>query len=290
MIPWSNDFDKEFLDKIKELNKEEWYEELFPKSNNIDLGEKIIQYVTDKINFLKTHEDAKKRYDLSKKLFEKLEKEKPYLDHIFEKHMDDGYEEMQRLEGGSKKIMNDFKNVNNINDNVERMEILCRMYAYQYERACNMFFKPIVEKITSKKIQQCYNCINVIRKYEPDMEFILKYFLNKIRNSINHNGYYFDKEKNKVIFKDNDDMIELTLEELENGCRMQIVNQVCMSTAEESMKIQILKVGQYDMKKIQKYCNILKIDYDKLLKYSYARGYSVFEICWRLEQKMKYHL
>lgn len=284
----SMEFAKEFVARIKELNKEEFYEELFPKLENIDFGKNIIQYTEDRIKFLQSNEDSKKRYEISKKIFEKLNEKNSYIDQIFEKNVDDNFEETRRIEGGSKKIMEDFDNIGTIDDEEVKMEILCRMYAYEYERVCNMIFKPLAEKITGNKIKQCQNCIVEIKKFEPEMELILKYFLNKIRNSINHNGYYFDKEKNKIIFKDREEVLELPLEELEIGCRMQIVNEVCMTTAEESLKIPFLKAAQSDMKKIQRYCDILKIDYDKLLRYTHAKGYSIFEMCWKLEQKLNY--
>lgn len=282
-----NELLKEFAEKVKQWSKEEFYTELFPKSDNIDDGSKFIQIIEEKISLVCKNPDSKKKYDIMKNLFQTFGDKDWYNEKIYAYNFDDEYVEMQKLVGGSEKIHNDFQSWRNAKNDDEKMEILCRMYTYQYERMCNMYIKPIAKAISGKSISQCAICLDKIIKYDPNTKLVFQPYVNKIRNSISHNGYYFDKEKNKIIFENDDETIEMDFEELEDGCQLQVINEVCISTAEESLKIPLLKTAQVDMRKIKTYCKILELDYDQLMSYYLPKGYSVFEICWKLEQKLK---
>lgn len=283
----ANEISNEFFDKVKEWSKKEFLTELFPKSDNIEDGDKFVKMIEEKISQVCKHPDTKKKFEIMKNLFQNIGYGNGYDDKNDPYDFEHEYAEFQKLVGGSEKIFDDFQNWKNAKDNVEKMEILCRMYVYQYERVCNMYLKSITKAISGKTISKCAICIEKIIKHYPDTKLVFQPYINKIRNSISHNGYYFDNEKNKIIFENNDNPIEMTLEELENGCKLQVINEVCISAADESMKLPILKMAYVDMKKIKKYCQILQIDYDQLMVYNIQKGYSVFEICWKLEQKLR---
>jgi len=162
------------------------------------------------------------------------------------------------------------------------------MYAYSYEDACKSFFKLYARIIEGKKVDSCGAYINLILDYEPEMQFILQYFMPQIRNSINHNDQYYDHENKLMVFPDREkEPIKITMDNLRTGCSMQIVNKVCLSAAEDSKRLDTGKLAQHYYEKTEEYCKILQVDFKQVLKMCLATGMNLLQVHNILERKIK---
>jgi len=144
----------------------------------------------------------------------------------------------------------------------KKIDAICKFYFFSYERACRFFFKPLASVIAKKKIDACGTCINKIKEYYPDMEFVLDPFIPQIRNSIGHLDYYYDPKKKLLFFEDGDKSpISLPVEQLRIRCSLAIASEVSMNAADRKLNLSQIKAVQQIFKKTEEYCRIVGIDF-----------------------------
>jgi hypothetical protein len=163
--------------------------------------------------------------------------------------------------------------------------VLCHAYAYQFERFCKKYLKPLASIISKIKITKCGIAIKKIVEYDKNTEDVIKTCLiPQIRNSIDHTDYYFDKQKMVIVFDDeNKTPLELSIEEMKRLIHLTMENEMCFSTAEFIIKEPLLKAIVVDTEKVLQLCNSKGIDFNNLLEYFLNKGYSIFEIRRALE-------
>lgn len=280
----------EVLDKLrsnyKNLNEDEFNYELIvgSASDSLRILNKTME---DEIQIVNNHPDSKKRFEIITKFLTRLESEKSFdigKENIPEHDFLETKKSIQNLDIP----FENYKKFGDSNDIEKAKDALCKMYAFNYEDVCKYFFKLYARIISGKKIESCSTCIDIIKKYEPDMEFILQYFIPQIRNSIHHNDAYYDHTDKVVIFPDREKKpIGITIDHLRVGCSMQIVNKVCMSAVEDSKRLAAGKVAQYYHEKTEEYCKILQVDFKQVLKMCLATGMNLLQVHNVLERKIK---
>ena len=101
---------------------------------------------------------------------------------------------------GSKSQLESTKNLSELKDKNNKIQSICELYANSYERACRLYFKPLAQAISGRKINACALCIQTIKDYYPESDFVLHPFIPQIRNSIDHVDYYKKPKENLVVF------------------------------------------------------------------------------------------
>ena len=280
----------EVLDKIrnnyKTLDEGEFNYELI-----LGLAADSFKYLNPKIEknieFLNGHPDSKKRFEIMTKFLDRLESEKSFSIRS-EDEPERAFLEAKKALQNMEIPFENYKKFGDSNDIEKAKEALCKMYAFNYEDVCKYFFKLYARIISGKKIESCPTCIDIIKKYEPDMEFILQYFIPQIRNSIHHNDAYYDHTDKVVIFPDREKKpIGITIDHLRVGCSMQIVNKVCMSTVEDSKRLETGKVARHYYEKTEEFCKILQIEFKQVLKLCLKTGMNLLQVHNVLERKVK---
>lgn len=279
--------EQEVLDKLMKnyrgLSEDEFnYAILTSPNKDFEL---LLQRIDNQIDLVNSHPDSKKRYEIATNFFKKL-----YSDNLFEtyyeiKSASDFINVKKVLQGGDYlKTIREFDNLKGEQD----AKRLCELYAFSYERACRLYFKPLAQTITKKKIENCGQCIQKIIEYYPDMEFVLYPFINKIRNSISHAGYYYDPKKELIVFEDQDEeKIELTIENLKALCMFEVASDLGISTADQALKLPISKAAQYYYGKIEEYCKLLQIDFNEVVVNWASQGYKLVGLYVVLESLMQ---
>lgn len=271
-----NEKEKQILDKIekniKELSEGEFNYELICKGSSNKDFDILIEYIEKQINFVNDHQDSKKRFEIAKGFLEKLDSDSLYNSYKSKKSKE-GFADAKKVSQGSKTYYENVKKYENSSDKDKEIDSLCKMFAYSYERACRLYFKPLAHVITGKKINSCSDCIEKIIEYYPDMEFVLQPFISHIRNSIDHVDYYYKPKENIITFEDRyKPPIHLTIEILRNLCMFQMVSDVCISTADYAVNLPLMKTSQYYFNKVEEYCKILQIDFDSIVTYWASKG------------------
>lgn len=252
-----------FIDCYKNLNEGEFnYEVLCGSIENKDM-DVLIKRIENQIKFVQQYSDSKKRFDIMQKFFKKMEADK-LIDFGVNNKQDNDFIDSKKVIQSSEIPFKNFKKYRNTKELDLAIETTCKMYANGYERCCRLFFKRFAERITQKTINSCGTCINEIIKYDPNTAFVLEPFNSQIRNSIDHGDYFYDKEHEVLVFDDREKRpIWISIEQLQIHCNFQIYSEVCIASAEFSLKMPLWKTVQYYFNKLEEYCKILQLDYKK---------------------------
>ncbi len=280
----------EVLDKIrnnyKTLDEDNFNYELILGSSSESL--KLLNASIEKeLEIVNSHPDSQKRFEIITKFLDRLESEKSF--DISKANVPE-HDFLETKKGVQNLVIpfENYKKFGDSNDMELAVDALCKMYAHSYEDACKSYFKLYARIITGKKIDSCGTCINIILEYEPEMQFVLQYFMSQIRNSIDHNDQYYDYENKLMVFPDREkESIKIPIEHLRTGCSMQIVNKVCLSAAEDSKRLDAGKVSLYYYEKTEEYCKILQIDFKQVLKLCLKTGMNLLRVHNVLERKIK---
>jgi len=273
---------------LDDLSKEDYEKALFPTRSNWSDFEKLVDWLRWKRSIVNQHEDSKKKCEIMINFFSKLEADHLY-DPVFEDLIgEDHFEETKKINISTEITMDNFRSGIESPDIKRKLDSICRMYAVTYERTCKLHFKPLAARILKKEVNSCGLAIQQIKAYDSATELVLDPFIPQVRNSIDHTDWYYDKQRDLVIFEDRDKPpLGFTVSEFQNLSHFAMISDVCISAARDSFKEPLWKAIIVDSKKVVKYCDILGIDHDALLEKYLLRGYSLFEVLWRLEQKLK---
>lgn len=244
------------------------------------------------IAFVNSTPDSKKRFDITTNLLNKLENEKSF--NITYEIPENSFLSSKKSIQNMDSILVHFDKFRDLSEmeleqNAEpSKDALCKTYAFLFEDVCKSFFKLFTRIIKDKKIPECAVCIDVINKYEPAMSFITGDFRPNIRNSINHEDSYYDYSNNVVVFSDRDKTpIRITLSDLRQGCRMLMLNQVCMDAACNNKRIPVLNTCEYYFQKTEEYCKLLQINFKHVLRYALEKGWNLLVVYNILEKKIQ---
>jgi len=276
------------LEKItKDLPHEEFNYEILSGAINNDEFDILIEHFENQIKLVNKHPDSKKRFQIMEEFFNKLENDNLYDSYEIIKSKN-GFYDAKKVMQGSKIHAERFKKPKNLEFSDENIDSLCKIYAHAYERACRLYFKPLAEAITKKKIQACGDCINRILEYYPEINFVLEPFVPHIRNSIDHVDYYPKSDKKLIVFEDRDKpAIEITVEQLDTICMLQVASDLSISTADHARKMPLYKTCQYYFKKTEEYCKILGIDFGKITIAWVSKGRNILGLHNALEKLIK---
>lgn len=261
--------EKEILENleknIKELSEGRFNFEVIagPSANKeFDI---LIECVEKQIDFVNQHPDSKKRFNIMMNFLNKLDSDKLYDSyHTIEEKS--GFYNAKKISQAGRVYHENAEKFENSLDIGKEIDALCKLYAYAYERACRMYFKPLAQAITKKKIDSCGSCIEKISEYYPDIEFVLQPFIPHIRNSIDHVDFYYDTTEKMIIFEDRDKpQIKMLISQLRVICTLQTVSDVCMATANFAFELPSYKTSQFYFNKTEEYCKVLNIDFDKAI-------------------------
>ena len=282
---------KKVIEKISKIidkgTQLEFEAEMFPTQEGMIQFEELTKILQNKITLASKFHNTRKKFEIMKKFFQKLMDEKLY-DPRFDKLHDNAFLTTKKIGRGRelfRKLAKDWES----NESPELVDDLCTAYADQYERTCKRYLKPLAEKIIKKKQNKCSICIQIISKYDENTKSVLETFVPQIRNSVDHKDYFFDEKKKVIVFEDeNKPPLEISIRKLKGLIHFSMENEMCISSAEDSIKIPLWKAIIADSRKALKLCKILDVNYDNLLSYYIKRGYSIFEITWSLEQLVKH--
>lgn len=284
------DRDKEVFEKLHKLTKEssegEYNYNLLTGGISNEEYDVLIEYMENEIKFVNEHPDSKKRFDIIKKFFEKLESENYY--HLFKKLTRDSCLLDAKKVSNGKLHTENLRKYENAPDSEEKIDAVCKFYVHAYERFCRLFLKPLAQVITNQKIDACGKCIDEIIKFDPDMEFVLEPFIPHIRNSIDHLDYYYDPKTKLLVFHDRDKPpIMTSVEQIRIRTTLQAASEVSMSAADHALNLDSYKLAQHYFKKTEEYCNILQIDFKKIVITWVSEGRNVLSLHNALEQIIK---
>ncbi len=243
------------------------------------------------MRLVNNHPDSKKRFDIITNFLDRLEKEKSFdfTNKIFEDDFLSAKQDIQNMDPIFRNF-DKFAEVQNseLEKNTdESKDTLCKTYAFLFEKTCKSYFKLFAEIIKGKKIPECAICIDIINKYEPAMNFITHCFVPQIRNSIKHEDAYYDHNNHVVIFPNRKkNPISMALSDLRQGCRMIMVNEVCIEAASNNKSILDAKVSEYYYQKTEEYCKLLQLDFKNVLRYTMIKGANLLYIYTILEKKI----
>jgi len=273
---------------IKELSEGEFNYELICKSSSNKDFDILIEYIEKQIKFVNDLQDSKKRFEIVKSFLEKLDSDNLYNSYKTKK-LKEGFADAKKVSQGSKTYYENVKKYENSSDKDEEIGSLCKWYTNSYERACRLYFKPLAWVITGNKLNACGECIEKIIEYYPDMEFVLQPFINHIRNSIDHVDFYYNLKEAIIVFEDRDKPpLKLTIKQLRDLCMLQIVSDVCISTADYAVNLPLYKTSQYYFNKVEEYCKILQIDFDKIVALWASKGRNLLGLYNILEKIVRY--
>lgn len=275
---------KELEKLLKELPAEKFEAMFFPTLENLNKFVELTEYKKEQEMTINSIEDSKIKFEIMKKFFNKLKTEGLH-DPMIDKLHDDASHLWKKIVNSTNPTFEKFRNNKNLEDIEKRMDLLCRSYASFYERTCKLYFKPLSRIIKNNESKTCGKAIKNIFTYEPETARVLEPFIPQIRNSINHSEYHYDYTDNVIIFEDEKKPpMGMPLTSLENACKMMIVNELCITVAHDHFKIPLWNLIINDSNDVIKYCSILQIDHDELLRNYLSRGISLFQIKWMLEQ------
>lgn len=280
------------LDKLSKLlkdNSEEEYERaLFPSRENWPEFERLVQYNLSVMELVKQHEDSEKRFEIMKSMITKLKNERRY-DPMFDDLKPDSHKEAKKAANVGPSLEN-FRANRGSKDIEKQIDSLCQMYAFSYEKACRAYIRPLAQFTVKNKLESCGSAIRAMIAYEAETAFVLEPFNSQIRNSIDHHDWYYDHSKKAIIFEDRGkDPIEMDVDTLRIICEFQMLSHVCMSAAINHFKVPLWKGILVESKKVVKYCDMLKIDHDALLRKYLPIGYSLVQINMLLEKRLGIH-
>lgn len=286
-----DDFIEELRNGFKYKDEGKFNYELILNSTS-DSIKKLREKQETSIQFLKSHPDSKKRFEIVTKLVNKLENEKSFdfTDVIPEHAFLESKKSIQNMDP----ILVDFdrfreSDKTELDKNAELVKsMLCKTYAFNFDDICKSYFRLFTRIIKDKKISECAVCIDVINKYEPSMKFITLDFIPQIRNSVKHEDAYYDYTHNGVIFPDRDKTpIGMSLSQLRQGCRMLMVDKVCIDAAINVKHLPGIKMTEYYFEKTEEYCKLLQLDFKHVLRYTMEKGYNLLYIFTLLEKKIQ---
>ena len=285
-----NDKEKEVFTKLEKITKEsnegEYNYKLLSGGVSNEEFDILIKYMENEIELVNSNPDSKKRFEITKSFFQKLENEN--LFHLFKKETtDSSFLDAKKVAGGKLHSEN-LRRFENQPDSEEKLDAICKFYVHSYERACRLHFKPLAKVIENKKINACGECLNKIIQYYPDMEFVLRPFIPQIRNSIDHLDYYYDPKKKLVVFEDREKPpIAISIEQLRIRSTLQVASEVSMAAADHSLNMPLHKTAQHYFKKTEEYCKILQIDFHKIVVAWVSRGSNILGLHNALEKLVK---
>lgn len=268
----------------KELTEEQYnYEVLIGSMTNEDY-DVVIEYLEKQIALVNQHPDSKKRFEIMKSFFQKLES-----DHFYnlykEKTSKNGFYDAKKVTQGARTLYDNTEKLRNSVNREEEIDSLCKRYAHSYERACRLYFKPLVYAITKKNIESCGDCISKLLQYYPDLEFVLEPFVPQIRNSIDHVDFYDKPKDDMITFEDRGKTpLNLPIASLRAICTLQTASDVCISAALRAMELSEFKVVQNYYKKTEEYCRILQIDFKTIILTWVSKGRSILSLYNALEK------
>lgn len=281
-----NDVVEKISNLIDNCSREEYEKAMFPKKESYEDFKRLIEYEQNTRDSFMKYDSLRLKIQIMTDFFKRLEKEKIY-DIAFDKLYEDRY-----------KITKKIDRVNNVLDELTKIwdkkitdshiETICHAYAQCYERFCKRYLKPLSSKIVNKNITKCGAAIDIIIKYDPKIETVIKPCMNpQIRNSINHSDYDYDRKTNLISFENNDKEFKITPEQVKTLIHLILEREMCFSIAEFQAKEPLLKAIIVESEKCKKMCQILGIDFDKLMIKYLGKGVSLFEVNWKLEQIIK---
>lgn len=282
------------LNKISDLidncSREEFETFMFPKKESFENFKHLIEHERNKRDSFMKYDTTRLKVQIMTDFFKRLEKEGIY-DIAFDQLHKDRYKLTKKIDRGN----NMFDGLTKIWDKKiidSDIETICHAYAQCYERFCKRYLKPLASKIAKRSVTKCGKSIDIITKYEPETEKVIKpCMIPQIRNSINHSDYDYDRKTNLIAFEDEDKpAIEITPERLKTIIHLTMENEMCFSIAEFQAKESLLKAIIVESEKCEKLCKILGLDFDKLMIKYLGRGISLFEVNWRLEQYIKHKI
>ena len=285
-----DDFIEDIRNGFKYKNERKFNYDLIINSTT-ESFKKLIEKEENDIQFVNGHPDSKKRFEITTNLLDRLKNEKDF--DIAYDFNEDGFLDTKKFVQNVDPVMQDFDKFRELSDvelgkNVDiAKDALCKTYAFLYEDVCKSFFKLFARIIKNKTIPDCAICIEVIDKYEPAMSFIIQDLIPQIRNSISHGDSYYDHDEHAVIFPDRKKIpIAMILSDLRQGCRMLMVNKVCLDAACNSKRMPGLKTSEYYFQKTEEYCKLLQLDFKHVLRYTLEKGLNLLYVFNILEKKI----
>lgn len=274
-------------DLINNHSREEFEMFMFPKKESFENFKQLIEYERNKRDSFMKYDTVRLKIQNMTDFFKRLEREEIY-DIAFDQLYEDRYKLTKKIDRGN----NIFYGLTKIWDKKitdSDIETICHAYAQCYERFCKRYLKPLSSKIAKKNITKCGTAINIITKYDPETEKVIRpCMIPQIRNSINHSDYDYDGKTNLISFEDEDkSAIEITPERLKTIIHLTMENETCFSIAEFQAKEPLLKAIIIESEKCKNLCKIIGLDFDKLMIKYLGKGVSLFEVNWRLEQYIK---
>lgn len=272
---------------INNCSREEFEMFMFPKKESFENFKQLIEHERNNRDLFMKYDIAKIKIQIMTNFFRRLEREKIY-DIAFDKLHEDRYKLTKKIDRGNN-VVNGLTQIWDKKITDSDIETICHAYAQCYERFCKRYLKPLSSKIAKRNITKCGTSIDIITKYEPETEKVIKpCMIPQIRNSINHSDYDYDQKTNLISFEDeNKPVIEITPEHLKIIIHLTMENEMCFSIAEFQTKEPLLKAIIIESEKCQKMCKVLGMDFDKLMIKYLGKGVSLFEVNWKLEQFIK---
>jgi len=286
-----DDFVEHIRNGFKYNNEEEFNYDLIINSTSDSL-KKLLKKEEKNIQFVNSHPDSKKRFEIAMNLLGRLENKKSFdiTDQVPENSFLAAKQAIQNMDP----VLVDFDRFRESSDielekNAEAAkDAFCKTYAFLFEDNCKSFFKLFARIIKNKKISECAICIDIINKYEPAMNFITQDFMPQVRNSIKHEDAYYDHSNHVVMFPNRDKTpIAMVLSDLRQGCRILMVNKVCMDAACNNKRMPELKVSEYYFQKTEEYCKLLQLDFKHVLRYTMEKGLNLLYVYNILEKKIQ---
>lgn len=286
-----NHREKEVFDKLEEMTKEltegQYNYEIVSGGLSNNAFDILIEHIENQIDFVNEHQDSKKRFEIMKGFYNKLESDNLYNSYLQEKK-EKGFFDAKKVSQAPKSYYETAKKFRNSPDKEHELDSLCKLYAYSYERACRLYFKSFAKTIAKKEINSCGDCIDIIIDYYPDIEFVLRPFIPHIRNSIDHVDYYYIPKDDIIVFEDRKKPpIKISLKKLRDICALQTYSDVCISTAYYAINLQLYKTAQHYWKKTEEYCKILQIDFNEIVLAWALKGKNILSLHNALEKMIK---
>ncbi|MGI9566696.1 MAG: hypothetical protein ACR2LL_06750 [Nitrosopumilus sp.] len=158
-----NDVLDRIRDNYKYLNEDEFNIELILGSASDSL-QVLNKKMEEEIQFVKSHPDSKQRFEIITSFLDRLESEKSF-DIMKETIPEHDFLEIKKITQNWDILFENYKKFGNSDDMELSNDVLCKMYAYNYEDVCKFYLKLFARIIKGKKIDSCGICIDIILKY-----------------------------------------------------------------------------------------------------------------------------
>ena len=286
-----NEQDKKVFEKLKKIIKEssevEYRNQVIGGGVSNEDYDILIEYIENEIKFVKSNHDSNKRFEITQRFFKKLQSDNLY-DSFKKQIAVNSFFDAKKVGSSNRVVLENLRKYEEPPDSDKKIDAICKYYAYAYERACRLFFKPLASTIAKKKIDACGTCIIKIIEYFPEMEFVLESFIPQIRNSIDHLDYYYDLKQKLVFFDDRDKQpLSLPVKQLRILTSIQVVSELSMTAAHRELDLPLIKFTQQIFKKTQEYCKIVGIDFHTTVIKWVSEGRNILRLHNALKKMIK---